>query len=78
MLSVNSCGLCLAVLPELPIVPTALGLVVAVTGLAVVRIRVNVLVTGCFRGAREPRWPPPPGSASLTYSLGEPRGCCIR
>ncbi len=64
MLSVNLCGLCLAmslsslgvtgylraVLPGLPVIPTALGLVVAVTGLAVLRIRVNALVTGLLLG----------------------------
>ncbi len=64
MLSVNLCGLCLAtslsslgvagylqaVLPGLPTIPTALGLVVAVTGLAVLSIRVNALVTGVLLG----------------------------
>lgn len=64
MLSVNLCGLCLAmslsslgvagylqaVLPELPIIPTSLGLVVAVTGLAVLSIRLNALVTGVLLG----------------------------
>ena len=64
MLSVNLCGLCLAmslsslgtagylraVLPGLPVLPTAMGLVVAVTGVAVLRIRVNALVTGVLLG----------------------------
>lgn len=64
MLSINLCGLCLAtslsslgvagylqaVLPGLPTIPTALGLVVAVTGLAVLSIRVNALVTGVLLG----------------------------
>ena len=60
MLSINLFGLCLAMslsslgvagylqaaLPGLPLVPTALGLVVVVTGLAVLTIRANALVTG--------------------------------
>ncbi len=64
MLSVNLCGLCLAmslsslgvvgylqaVLPGLPTRPTALGLVMAVTGLAVFSIRLNALVTGALLG----------------------------
>ena len=64
MLSVNLCGLCLAMslsslgvagylraaLPGLPVIPAALGLVVAVTGLAVLSIRVNALVTGLLLG----------------------------
>ncbi len=64
MLSINLCGLCLAmslsalgvagylqaVLPGLPAIPTALGLVAAVTGLAVLSIRMNALVTGLLLG----------------------------
>lgn len=64
MLSINLCGLCLAmslsslgvvgylqaVVPELPTIPTALGLVAAVTGFAVLGIRLNALVTGVLLG----------------------------
>ncbi len=64
MLAINLVGLCLAlalsglgvadylqaVLPGLPAVPTAVGLVVAVTGLAVLSIRLNALVTGLLLG----------------------------
>ena len=64
MLSINLCGLCLAmalsglgvagtlqaVFPGLPAIPTALGLVAAVTALAVLRIRVNALLTGVLLG----------------------------
>jgi amino acid transporter len=64
MLSINLCGLCLAmslsslgvagylqaVLPNLPIRATALGLVAVVTGLAVLSIRLNALVTGVLLG----------------------------
>ncbi len=64
MLSINLCGLCLAmslsslgvagylqaVLPSLPLIPTGLGLVVMVTGLAMMSIRLNTLVTGLLLG----------------------------
>ncbi len=60
MLSINLCGLCLAmslsglgtagylraVLPGLPVLPTALALVAVVTLLAVLSIRTNAVVTG--------------------------------